>query len=128
MKKDLVSIKEVKMNWSMTSHGTSGMGYVSHKGVTVILSDETVINGYYGYSSKAYGTWHDMTNCKYYGLNGRFLDKYNGYRHDVVTRQDEIMEELQTYINKPMTLRQVKRLLKYVWFSIDDEMQQIKNK
>lgn len=72
-KKGLITIER---NIFIDTHGTSGMGLVMRTGITVKVNDSQERKDYQIiFSSKGYGA----TTSNIVALNGRWLDKYNGY-------------------------------------------------
>lgn len=75
---DLKALKElgieIKRNYNLDESGTSGMGYVERRGLSINGIDYQVC-----FSSKGYGVITSDIN----ELNGRWLDKYDVYASKV---------------------------------------------
>ena len=95
----MLKIENIKKNYLFNTYGTSGMGYVEHRGITVTLSTGEIINAYYGYSSQGYGTFKEIKN-QYSELNGRYNPKYDVYRLRVSNHFEDLFANLQKGMNK----------------------------
>lgn len=89
--KDLVKKgAEITRNYSLNTYGTSGMGYVERRGITVVLNgvskDYQVI-----YSSRSYGATITDDIIEH---NGRWLEKYREYANAVNTHFYNMMVEV----------------------------------
>ncbi len=91
--KELKSLVEkgakITRNYSLDTHGTSGMGYVERRGITIELNgvskDYQVI-----YSARGYGAITDNI----VELNKKWLEKYNVYANNVNSHFDNMMDEV----------------------------------
>ena len=77
-------ILEVQDNANYASSGTSGFGYIEHRGLTFIIEDykgqKLELHGYLSYSSKGYANLQLLKDTQYYPeANGRTRPHYNQY-------------------------------------------------
>ena len=97
---------KITRNYSLDTHGTSGMGYVERRGITIELNgvskDYQVI-----YSARGYGTITDDI-VEY---NGRWLEKYGVYANAVNSHFDNMMDEVRKMSKSLMISIRPKHLL-----------------
>jgi len=96
---ELINLAEqgakITRNYSLDTHGTSGMGYVERRGITIELNgvskDYQVI-----YSARGYGAITDNI----VELNKKWLEKYSVYANAVNSHFDNMMDEVRKMKNK----------------------------
>lgn len=82
-------ILAVERDYSLSSYGTGGTGYIEHRGLkfkVVNYNGEIFeLYGYLNFSSKGYANLQLLEDKNFYPeLNGRMLEKHNQYRRAVV--------------------------------------------
>ncbi len=92
--KELINLAEqgakITGNYSLNTYGTSGMGYVERRGITIELNGVSK-NYQVIYSARGYGTITDDI-VEY---NGRWLEKYREYANDVNYHFNNMMDEVR---------------------------------
>lgn len=80
---------KITRNLWLDTYGTSGMGYVERRGITIQLNGVSK-NYQVIYSARGYGAITDDI----VELNGRWLEKYHKYSNDVDSHFNNMIDEV----------------------------------